>query len=116
MTDLIDTPVIIIGGGGCGLTSSITLSNLNIEHILFEKHPGTSLLPKAHYLNQRTLETLRHMGISDEVTRISCPPEHMSRVEFRSSLGGDDVTDGRLLGYNSAWGNEIGGPDYETWR
>jgi 2,4-dichlorophenol 6-monooxygenase len=112
----IDIPVVVIGGGGCGLTSSILLSDLNVEHVLFEKHPSTSILPKAHYLNQRTMETYRHFGISDEITRISCPPQHMCRIEFKSSLGGDGPHDGRLYGYNSAWGNDISHPDYDIWR
>lgn len=53
---VIDVPVLIIGGGGCGLSASIFLSDLGVEHLLVERHPMTSNLPKAHYLNQRTME------------------------------------------------------------
>jgi hypothetical protein len=31
-------------------------SNLGINYALVEAHPGTSILPKAHILNQRTAE------------------------------------------------------------
>jgi hypothetical protein len=42
----IDIPIVIIGGGCCGLTLSSILSDYDVEHILFERHPGTSYLPK----------------------------------------------------------------------
>lgn len=113
---MIDVPVVVIGGGGCGLCASIMLSNAGVEHTLFEKHSGTSYLPKAHYLNQRTMETLRSLRASDDIMKISTPPENMCRVEFRSSLGGNGVTDGRLLGYNAVWGSDINEPDWATWR
>ncbi|NLY64851.1 MAG: hypothetical protein GX070_07845 [Alcaligenaceae bacterium] len=35
MTD-IQVPVLIVGGGGCGLTTSIALSNLGIKSLLIE--------------------------------------------------------------------------------
>jgi 2,4-dichlorophenol 6-monooxygenase len=51
----IEVPVLIVGGGGCGLSSSIFLSDLGVDHLLIERHEGTSNLPKAHYLNQRSM-------------------------------------------------------------
>ncbi|OUS82740.1 FAD-dependent monooxygenase, partial [Rhodococcus sp. NCIMB 12038] len=38
----ITVPVLIVGGGGCGLSSSIFLSEHGIEHHLVERHSGTS--------------------------------------------------------------------------
>ncbi|GAB7331078.1 hypothetical protein MBLNU13_g02567t2 [Cladosporium sp. NU13] len=62
-------PVIIIGGGPVGLTSSILLSLRGIANILFERHPSTSIHPKAAGINQRTTEIFRVMGIEDEEKR-----------------------------------------------
>jgi 2,4-dichlorophenol 6-monooxygenase len=39
----IKVTVLIVGGGGCGLTASNMLSNLGVEHVLIEKHSDTSL-------------------------------------------------------------------------
>ena len=47
----LEVPVLVVGGGGCGLTSSILLSDMGVEHLLVERHESTSILPKAHYLN-----------------------------------------------------------------
>lgn len=54
-------PVIIIGGGACGLALSNFLSNHGVEHILFERRDNINGLPKAHYLNQRTMEIFLSM-------------------------------------------------------
>jgi 2,4-dichlorophenol 6-monooxygenase len=53
----LEVPVLIVGGGGCGLSASLFLSNLGVEHLLVERHSSTSQLPKAHYLNQRARTT-----------------------------------------------------------
>jgi 2,4-dichlorophenol 6-monooxygenase len=54
----LDVPVLIVGGGGAGLTASIQLSQLGVESLLVSALPTTSVLPKAHVLNQRTMEIL----------------------------------------------------------
>ena len=43
----LDVPVLIVGGGGAGLTSSMLLSQLGVETLLVSALPTTSVLPKA---------------------------------------------------------------------
>jgi 2,4-dichlorophenol 6-monooxygenase len=93
----IDVPVLIVGGGGCGLSASSFLSNLGVEHVLVERHGSTSHLPKAHYLNQRTMEIFRQHGIADSVYEVGTPPDKMGKVRWRTSLGGDGTLDGRTF-------------------
>lgn len=52
MSQQIEGPVVIVAGGGCGLTLSSFLSKYGIDHVLVERHTSTSVLPKAHYINQ----------------------------------------------------------------
>jgi 2,4-dichlorophenol 6-monooxygenase len=54
----VDVPVLIVGGDGAGLTASMPLSQLGVEALLVSALPTTSVLPKAHVLNQRTMETI----------------------------------------------------------
>jgi 2,4-dichlorophenol 6-monooxygenase len=100
----IDVPVLIVGGGGCGLSASIFLSDLGVDHLLVERHAGTSHLPKAHYLNQRTMEVLRQHGVADSVYEVGTPPENMVKVRWRTSLGGDGALDARTFYEMSAFG------------
>src|SRR5688500_13439647 len=60
----IEVPVLIVGGGGAGLTCSMLLAQLGIESLLVSALPTTSILPKAHVLNQRTMEILGDVGVA----------------------------------------------------
>jgi 2,4-dichlorophenol 6-monooxygenase len=93
----ITVPVLIVGGGGCGLSTSIFLSAHGIDHHLVERHAGTSHLPKAHYLNQRTMEIFRQYGISESIYAVGTPPENFGKVKWVTSLGGGDELDARTI-------------------
>src|SRR2546423_1751163 len=111
---VIEVPVLIIGGGGCGLSSSIFLSNLGVEHLLVERHAGTSLLPKAHYLNQRTMEAFRQHGVADAITAVGAPIEKFGKVRWTTSMGGDGPLDQRLIHEMDAFGGGGLRPVYEA--
>lgn len=100
----VDVPVLIVGGGGCGLAASVFLSDAGVRHLLVERRESTSVLPRAHYLNQRTLEIFRQHGIAEDVYGISAPPAHMSEVTWRTSLAGDGPLDARELHRMDAFG------------
>jgi 2,4-dichlorophenol 6-monooxygenase len=111
---VIEVPVLIIGGGGCGLSSSIFLSNLGVEHLLVERHAGTSLLPKAHYLNQRTMEAFRQHGVADAIAAVGAPIEKFGKVRWTTSMGGDGPLDQRLIHEMDAFGGGELRPVYEA--
>ena len=69
-----EVPVLIVGGGGAGLTASMLLARLGVEHLLVSSRPGTSDLPKAHVLNQRAMEVLEDVGVADAIAERSTPP------------------------------------------
>lgn len=92
-----DVPVIIVGGGCCGLLLSCFLSNRGIKHILFEKHPGTSILPKASYLNPRTLEILRQQRLYDRLAPHTSPLRNLQAATFQTSLAGTGPLDKKLF-------------------
>src|ERR1700751_3642200 len=82
-------PVLIVGGGGAGLTASILLSRLGIETLLVSRYPETSRLPKAHILNQRTMEIFTDAGVAATIIDQSTPNENMRGVAWYSGLAGD---------------------------
>ena len=100
----IRVPVLIVGGGASGLTTSIMLSAYGIDHLLVERHESTSLLPKAHYLNQRTMEIFRQFGIADDVYAVGAPIEKMSSVVWQTSLTGLDPLQGRTFAKMDCFG------------
>ena len=103
-------PVIIIGGGPVGLTCSILLSLRGIANLLFERHPSTSIHPKAAGINQRTTEVFRVMGIEDEVYAHATPAEVAGRTAWYTSLG----EEGREVFSRDAWGGGQYEAEYAT--
>ncbi|HYT38633.1 MAG TPA: FAD-dependent monooxygenase, partial [Acidimicrobiia bacterium] len=98
----IDVPVLIVGAGPAGLAASNLLSRYGVRHLLAEKHPGTAHTPRAHIVNQRTVEIFRHLGLEDRLHAVATPDELMANNVWHTSLAGLEVA--RL----HAWGS---GPD-----
>lgn len=113
---MIETPVLIVGGGGCGLTLSSILSNYGIEHTLIEKHDSTSRLPKAHYLNQRSMEVFRKHDLVDEIIELGTPARYMSKVAWVSSLGGDGPLDQKVIHTIPSFGQDVTSEVYKYYR
>jgi 2,4-dichlorophenol 6-monooxygenase len=107
----IDVPVLIVGGGGAGLTASMLLSQLGIETLLVSALPTTSVLPKAHVLNQRTMEILTDVGAAETIYERGTPPEQMRYSAYYVGLAGEDAAYGRELGRMESWG--AGGLDLD---
>src|SRR3989440_9875779 len=108
----IETPVLIVGGGGAGLTASMLLSKLGTRHILVSSLAHTSLLPKAHVLNQRTLEIFEEVGVADRVLEQSTPPENMEATAWYAGVNGAHDGYGRRLGRLEVWGGGYTDPDF----
>jgi 2,4-dichlorophenol 6-monooxygenase len=97
-----EVPVLIVGAGPAGLATSNLLSRYGVRHVLVEKHLGTAHTPRAHIVNQRTVEIFRHMGIEDRLLGVATPKEQMANNVWHTSLTG------RELARIWAWGT---GPD-----
>src|SRR4029450_10711243 len=97
-------PVLIVGGGGAGLTASMLLSQLGVESLLVSALPTTAVRPKAHVLNQRAMETLPDAGVADEICARSTPAEQMRHTAYYAGFAGPDPVYGRQIGRLECWG------------
>lgn len=96
MSDL-NTDVLVVGAGGCGLNLSIFLADLGVDFLTVERNTQLANLPKAHYLNQRTMEILRQHGVEDDIRALGTPPDNMSRAMWLTTLGGHGPYDRRVI-------------------
>src|ERR1700742_417178 len=64
-------PVLIVGAGAAGLTTSALLAKHGVRSLLVEKRGETFIYPKARNLSFRSLEILRELGLSDEVHAVA---------------------------------------------
>ncbi|MET9765214.1 FAD-dependent monooxygenase [Streptomyces sp. NPDC006372] len=61
------TPVLVVGGSLVGLSTSVFLGRLGIEHMLVERHAETSTHPRGRGNNVRTMELFRTAGLEQRV-------------------------------------------------
>jgi len=108
----IQVPVLIVGGGGGGLTTSMLLSSMGVPSLLISRHAGTSVLPKAHVLNQRTMEIFTEVGVAPEIMSRSTPAENMKATAWYAGVAGPHDGYGRRLGRLEVWGGGYTDPDF----
>src|SRR5260370_25778323 len=83
-------PVLIVGAGPAGLALSVALSRYGVGHLVVERHRGTAHTPRAHIINQRTVEILRHLGISGRFHAVATPQHLMANNLWVTTLAGPE--------------------------
>ena len=94
-------PVLIIGGGGAGLTASMLLGRYGVDSLLVSALPTTSKMPKAHVLNQRAMEVLSDVGVAEAIYARSTPAAQMSHTAWYLDVAGEGA--GRLIHKMECW-------------
>jgi putative polyketide hydroxylase len=85
--DVTRVPVLVVGAGVGGLTTSALLAKHGVRSLLVEKRREVFIYPKARNLNFRSLEILRRLGLSDEVHAVA---EHVSAIVVKPALNSAD--------------------------
>ncbi|MFC3576013.1 FAD-dependent oxidoreductase [Streptomyces yaanensis] len=83
-----DAPVLIVGGSLVGLSAAVFLAHHGVRCTLVERHPGTSIHPRAVGYYPRTAELLRQVGVEDAALREAAGFEaHRTRAGVTSLAG-----------------------------
>src|SRR6478735_1959100 len=90
-SEAVEVPVLIVGAGPAGLALSVALSRYGVGHLLVERHRDTAHTPRAHIINQRTVEIFRHLGISDRFHAVATPQHLMASNLWVTTLTGLEV-------------------------
>ncbi len=103
-----DTDVLVVGSGPAGASAALFLAAYGTSTLMITKYSRLSDSPRAHITNQRTMETMRDMGIEDVLMREATPWEYMGNTTFCTSLAGEE------LGRIPSWGTDTARhADYE---
>ncbi|MFE9311988.1 FAD-dependent oxidoreductase [Streptomyces sp. NPDC006706] len=62
-------PVLVVGGSLVGLSASVFLGRLGIEHCVVERHAATSAHPRGRGNNMRTMELFRTAGLEPQIRK-----------------------------------------------
>src|SRR6201982_478375 len=87
----VEVPVLSGGAGPAGLALSAALSRYGVGHLVVERHRGTAHTPRAHIINQRTVEIFRHLGIADRFHAVATPQHLMANHLWGTTLAGLEV-------------------------
>src|SRR3569833_1885718 len=103
-----NTEKLVVGSGPAGAAAALFLATYGTRTVLITKYGRLSDTPRAHITNQRTMETLRDMGLEERLMREATPWEYMGNTTFCTSLAGEE------LGRIPSWGTDtVRHADYE---
>ena len=85
------TSVLIIGAGPAGLTAALFLARQGINVRVIERHPGTSLHPRARGLNVRTMEIYRGADLETPIKEAGQALEKSKLMLFVETLAGQEI-------------------------
>ncbi|WP_406099600.1 FAD-dependent oxidoreductase [Streptomyces sp. NBC_01013] len=86
----VHVPVLIVGGSLVGLSASLFLGRLGVEHLLVEKHAATSTHPRGRGNNVRTMEIFRRAGVEPQIRAAASVLAENHGILQAGSLTGDD--------------------------
>lgn len=88
---MIETPVLIAGGGPVGLALAAELGWRGVGCLLVEQGDGRIVTPRMNEVNVRTMEFCRRWGIADAVHACPFPGDYPLDVVFVTSLAGHEL-------------------------
>ena len=88
---MIETPVLIAGGGPVGLCLAAELGWRGTPCVLLEERTAPTRHPKATLLGPRSMELFRRWGITDRVYAAALPPDAHYAITFSTTLAGHEL-------------------------
>ncbi len=88
---MIETPVLIAGGGPVGLSLAVELGWRGVPCVLIEQSDGQIGTPKMNEVNVRTMEFCRRWGIAGDVMSCPFPDDFPMDVAVVTKLGGYEL-------------------------
>lgn len=83
--------VMIVGAGPVGLTAALLLGRLGISALVVERNASTSVHPRGHVVNARTMEIFRSLGLEDQVRAEGLSAERNQGVAFLRRLSEPEI-------------------------
>lgn len=88
---MINTPVLIAGGGPVGLSLSLELAHQGIPCIVAERNPTTTRHPKMDLTNGRSMELYRRIGIAPRLREVGVAQENPFDIVWVDKLANNEL-------------------------
>ena len=88
---ILETEVLIAGGGPCGLVLANELGRRGVRCLLVDQKPGTAFNPQANATQARTMEHFRRLGFASEIRALGLPPDHPTDIVYMTRFTGHEL-------------------------
>jgi 2-polyprenyl-6-methoxyphenol hydroxylase-like FAD-dependent oxidoreductase len=110
---MIETPVLIVGGGPVGLTLALDLAWRGIDVTIAEiRHAGEPPSVKCNQLSARSMEIFRRLGIARDIRALGLPADYANDVVSCTSVTGAQLSRLRIPSRGERFTDVEGG---DTW-
>ena len=96
MPNVLETDVLIAGGGPFGLMLANELGRRHIKCLLVDPKPNTAFNPQANATQARTMEHFRRLGFAAEIRAQGLPPHHPTDITYLTRFSGIELARLRL--------------------
>ena len=93
---IVQTQVLIVGGGPSGLMLANELGRLGIRCLLVDTKPDTAFNPQANATQARTMEYYRRLGFAHEIRALGLPADHPTDIAYFTRIGAHELARLRL--------------------
>lgn len=91
MSDNIEVPVLIVGGGPVGMTLALNLARYGVRSMIVERNLATTRHPKMDLTNGRSMELFRRLDLVDALRDAGVPRDNPFDISWISSLTGHEL-------------------------
>lgn len=88
---VIETDVLIAGGGPCGLMLANELGRRGIRCLVVDAKPSTAFNPQANATQARTMEHFRRLGFAHEIRALGLPADHPTDIAYFTRFAGHEL-------------------------
>ncbi len=89
---MIETPVLIAGGGPVGTTLALDLASRGTPSLLVEERQEQPPNPRCNTTNARSMEFFRRLGLADRIRAAGLPPDHPTDIVYLTAMAGHEIT------------------------
>ncbi|MFN3889724.1 MAG: FAD-dependent oxidoreductase [Beijerinckiaceae bacterium] len=82
MTRSIETDVLVVGAGPCGLMLANELGPRGVRALVIDAKAGTAYNPQANATQARTMEHYRRLGFADEIRALGLPADYPTDIAY----------------------------------
>jgi 2-polyprenyl-6-methoxyphenol hydroxylase-like FAD-dependent oxidoreductase len=78
----VDTDVLVVGAGPCGLMIANELGRRGVRALVIDAKGGTAYNPQANATQARTMEHYRRLGFADEIRALGLPADYPTDIAY----------------------------------